>query len=185
MPFSDFVKAHGIPFKIKRGGADVKTEYGLDNIEDNKRYVGFYPGVDVRAGDLLEFPDGRAVQVYDVSPFYFGCSADFIRAYYKTKQEMEADAQHGQTVFNISAATNSVIGNYNSVSMSIPEMRSKAAAEGGPDRDELQEIISMLEKILAGQESPRKGLLSRFSGCMERNSWVTGAVASAIIGWLC
>ena len=87
-------------------------------------------------------------------------------------------------VFNIGTVTNSVVGNNNTVSITIPEMRSRVEQEGGADKETLQEIISLLEKILAGQESPKKGLFRKFSDCMERNSWITGAIASALLGWL-
>lgn len=185
MPFSDFIKANGIPFVVRRGGVIVATEQGLDNNENGKNYIGFFPEADVKDGDELVFPDGRVIYVYDVAPLYVGKSINLLRAFYKTKNEMAAEATHSQTVFNITSATNSVIGNFNSVTMTIREMREKAEHDGGADKAELQEIISILEKILVGQQPPQKGVFQRFSNCMERNSWITGAIASAVVGWLC
>ena len=97
---------------------------------------------------------------------------------------MEESSQSGSTVFNIGTVTNSVVGNNNTVSFSIQEMRSKAEQEGGADKEALQEIISILENILTGQEAPKQGLFKKFAACMERNSWITGAIASALLGWL-
>ena len=97
---------------------------------------------------------------------------------------MEESTQPGPTVFNIGSVTNSVVGNNNTVTISIQEMRDRAEQEGGTDKEALQEIISILEKILAGQETPKQGLFKKFSACMERNSWITGAIASALLGWL-
>ena len=30
----------------------------------------------------------------------------------------------------------------------------------------------------------QKGILSKFSDVMERNSWITGAIASTLLSWL-
>lgn len=104
--------------------------------------------------------------------------------YYQKTPIRENPSHQSQTIFNIGTVTNSVIGNNNSVSVSIQEMKERAERDGGNDKEALQEIISILEKIIAGQEMPKQGLLSKFGACMERNSWITGAIASALIGWL-
>ena len=186
MPIVDFIKDQGIPFSIIRNGSTVATEQGLPNYDKNrnKKYVNFLPTVDIREDDTLVFPDGKVVFVFEAVPEYFNKKIEFFNAYYQTKREMEESSQSGSTVFNIGTVTNSVVGNNNTVSFSIQEMRSKAEQEGGADKEALQEIISILENILTGQEAPKQGLFKKFAACMERNSWITGAIASALLGWL-
>ena len=68
--------------------------------------------------------------------------------------------------------------------MPVQEMKSKAESDGGADKEELSEIISLLEKILENKEVPQKGMFAKFSACMERHSWVTSAITSALFTWL-
>lgn len=186
MPISDFIKAHGIIFSVSRHGNAVGTETGLNNYDKlrGKNYINFYPSADVAVGDVLTSPDGRKVYAYDTTVLYVNGVAQSLDVYYMTEKEMSDEGNAQQTVFNIGTATNSVIGNGNSVSMTISGMREKASRDGGADEAALQEIISLLEKIISGQEPPRKGLLGKFSACLERNSWISSAIASAILGWL-
>lgn len=53
-----------------------------------------------------------------------------------------------------------------------------------PDKEELQQIINLLEMVLNNQVPAQKGLLSKFSAVLERNSWITGSIASALLSWL-
>ena len=186
MAVSDFIKMHGVPFSVVRNGSVIGTENGLDNYDQlrGRRYINFSPSVDIIEGDTLIFPDGKKVYVRETNVLYVHKSAQSLDAYYQTEQEVSDENSNRKTVFNIGTATNSVIGNGNSVSMTIPEMRENARRVGGSDEATLQEIISLLEKIISGQESPRKGLFGKFSACMERNSWISSAVASAVLGWL-
>lgn len=186
MPIIDFIKDHGVAFSIIRSGVAIASEKGLsdyDNVRKEKCII-FLPAVDIKEGDALTFTDGKTVFVSEIFPQYVHGKIEFYRAYYKTKKEMEESTQPGPTVFNIGSVTNSVVGNNNTVTISIQEMRDRAEQEGGTDKEALQEIISILEKILAGQETPKQGLFKKFSACMERNSWITGAIASALLGWL-
>ena len=57
-------------------------------------------------------------------------------------------------------------------------------ASNSPDKEDLDKIISLLEMIVNNQLSPQKGLFSKFSSVMERNSWITGTITSTLLGWL-
>lgn len=184
MPVSDFIKCHGIPFAVTRNGENIGTSLGLKNYDKNKRldYISFYPGENIRANDNLTYPDGNMVRVSYIETFYAFGKPESLDAYILSNQGKQDSAV--QTIINVGTATNSVIGNNNHVSMSIQEMKSKAESDGGADKEELAEIISLLEKMLEDKESPQKGMFARFSSCMERHSWVTGAIASALFTWL-
>lgn len=186
MPVGDFIKAHGVSFSVERNGENVSIEKGLPNFDKmcGKDTINFLPTVDIKEGDALTFPDGKTVYVSEISTESHSGTANFLNVYYQKTPIQENPSHQSQTIFNIGTVTNSVIGNNNSVSVSIQEMKERAERDGGNDKEALQEIISILEKIIAGQEMPKQGLLSKFGACMERNSWITGAIASALIGWL-
>ena len=186
MPIGDFIKTHGVNFLVARNKETVSTEKGLPNCDKmrGKDAITFLPTVDIKEGDSLTFPDGRTVYVSEISTEYFNGVANYLTVYYQKTPNPEPPVPQSQTIFNIGTVTNSVIGNNNSVSVSIQEMKERAERDGGDDKETLQEIISILEKILAGQETPKPGLLSKFGACMERNSWITGAIASALINCL-
>lgn len=184
MPVSDFIKQHGINFTVMRNNEVVGSSLGLKNYDKDKRLdcINFYPGENICANDILIYPDGNKVQVAYIETFYVFGKAESLNAYILPNQIHQQNA--AQTIINVGTATNSVIGNNNQVSMSIQEMKSKVASDGGTDKDELSEIIALLEQILDGSETPKKGIFSKFSACMERHSWITGAITSALLAWL-
>jgi hypothetical protein len=186
MPIGDFIKTQGISFLVARNKENVSTEKGLPNYDKmrGENTINFLPTACIKEGDALTSPDGKTVYVSEISTEYFNGVANYLTVYYQKTPNPEPPAPQSQTIFNIGTVTNSVIGNNNSVSVSIQEMKERAERDGGDDKEALQEIISILEKILAGQEMPKPGLLSKFGACMERNSWITGAIASALINWL-
>lgn len=63
-------------------------------------------------------------------------------------------------------------------------MRARIASEGGQDSDELNRIADLLEMIVNNQIPASKGLFSKFSSVMERHSWLSSAISSALISWL-
>lgn len=91
-------------------------------------------------------------------------------------------------MFNIGNAYGSVIGTQQNVSLnyenSLQAAKEQLESSDSPDKEELQHIISLLEMITRNQLPPQKGLLSKFSAVMERNSWITGTVTSALLSWL-
>ena len=186
MPVGDFIKIHGVSFSVARNKENISIEKGLPNYDKMRGNdtINFLPTVDIKEGDALTFPDGRTVYVSEILTEYFNGAANYLTVYYQKTPNPEPPVPQLQTIFNIGTVTNSVIGNNNSVSVSIQAMKERAERDGGSDKEALQEIISILEKILAGQETPKPGLLSKFGACMERNSWITGAIASALINWL-
>lgn len=63
------------------------------------------------------------------------------------------------------------------------EVREQIEREGGEDREALHEALSRIESLLNSGEHLERGSLSDFSGVMERHSWFTGAVTSALLGF--
>ena len=48
----------------------------------------------------------------------------------------------------------------------------------------MEKVIALLEMVVNNQVPASKGLFSKFSELMERHSWLSGSVASTILGWL-
>lgn len=80
----------------------------------------------------------------------------------------------------------SVVGNSGNVSYdaSVTKIRQRIKTECGADAEILSEMIDLLENVLNGKVTPKKGLFAKFSDAMERHSWISGAVASTLLSWL-
>ena len=179
-----FFQAHGIPYEVIRDKILPRTEIGLINHDQNgKEYIGFLPGVDIRAGDILENPAGDRFYVIDTKTDYFRKQPQQIKAFYET----EAGRHTTPSVF-IENAYNSVIGTGNMVIVSyteaIDDIKKRITAETSPDKDELEKLISLLEMVVNNQVPASKGLFSKFLNVMEKNSWISGAVMGVILNWL-
>lgn len=92
------------------------------------------------------------------------------------------------SVFNINNAYGSVIGTQQNVTLnyktSLSQLKNNVNSCNSDDKESLQTIISLLEMIIDNQVPPNKGIFSKFSVIMERNSWFTSAVSSTIMSWL-
>ena len=71
--------------------------------------------------------------------------------------------------------------NYND---SIQDAKKQLENSTSPDKEDLKQIINLLEMVVNNQVPVSKGLFSRFSEVMERNSWITNSISSALINWL-
>ena len=104
------------------------------------------------------------------------------------KSERKRETNTRALFINIGTAYGSVIGTANTATInyqtSFRELRDRAEAENAPDKEQVQKLIDLVEMIVNEQIPPQRGLLSKFSETMERHSWVTSAVASALVSWL-
>ncbi len=84
-------------------------------------------------------------------------------------------------IINIFGSGNTATINYNN---SIQDIKKAIAESESTDKEELKQIVSLLEMVVNNQVPASKGLFSRFSEVMERNSWITGSIAGALLPWL-
>lgn len=186
-----FIESRGINFQIERNGAIISSALGLPNHEDStsKAYIGMLEGVDVEVGDWLINPSHERFYVEDkISDFAFGEFQQYKLFYLTEAQFSKSRATESNTIFNIGTAYGSVIGTQSVVNMnynsSIQSAREQIATSDARDKEELNQIINLLEMIVHNQVPISKGLFSKFSEVMERNSWITGSIASTLLGWL-
>lgn len=191
MHINDFLNFEGIPYQITRNGQPFSTEIGLNNFSKSTKrsHLDFRPDADVIVGDFATSPDGKSVEIIETNIVYMAQQPFALEAYYSTDYEntQQKKASSHQT-FHINNAYGSVIGSDNVATInytsSIPDMRRKIEAEAPEYRESLQKIVDLLEMIVDNQITPTKGLLSKFSSVMERNSWISSAVASTLLTWL-
>ena len=163
--------------RIERDGEIISTIPGLPNRETatNRQYVGFRPGTDIKVDDVVITPANERLYITETQASYFQKHQEEIKAFYMTEAEKhrKETEQRQSNVYNIGTAYGSVIGTANTATINyktnFQELRERAELENAPDK---------------GQVPPQKGLLSRFSETMERHSWITSAVASALVSWL-
>lgn len=188
-PAQTFIKQRGINFHIERNGCIISDLKGLPNHEQStsKAYIGFLPGSDVVVGDWLINPSNERFYVHDTITDYFMGTVSQLKAYYQTVSEYNS-ASAATNIFNIGTANGSVIGtqanvllNYND---SLQNAKKLIASTDSPDKEDLQQIIALLEMVVNNHVIPQKGLFSKFSDVMERNSWITSAISSTLLGWL-
>ena len=188
MHFETFLQANGIPYRVIREGSPDRYETGLINNDTNGRlFIGFRPGTDVMAGDILGNPAGDRFHVVDTQTDYFRTKPLQLKAYYKTEAEIAAESHRDPPVY-VENAYNAVIGSGNMIVVSYSEelenLKAKVSSEDFPDKQELEKLISLLEMVVNGQVPVSKGLFSKFLHVMEKNSWITGAVTGVLLNWL-
>lgn len=191
MPMDTFFNSYGIKMKIERAGEIVMETIGLPNHEKatGKAFIGFRPETDVRTADVIVNPAGDRFFVVETETSYFQKKAQQIKAFYQTEQEYFAkESRQPNTVFHIGTAYGSVIGTSNTVTIdyqtSLSDLRTRVVSESTPDKEQMEKLVNLVEMIVNEQIPAQKGVLSKFSTLMERHSWLSGSVASTLLGWL-
>lgn len=190
-PFQMFLSQQGVPYNVERSSQIIFSLNGLPNHESTskKAYIGFLPESDIQTGDWLINSVGERFYVQDTVTDFFMQKPNQLKAFYLTENEFKNQQSVPATaIFNIENATGSVIGTQSVVSMNyqttMQQLREQVSARNTPDKEQLEKLISMLELITNDDVPAQKGILSKFSAVMERNSWITGSIASAIVSWL-
>lgn len=189
-PAQFFISERGIMYQIERNGNIIDELKGLQNFNQNtsRKYIGFMPRSNVKTGDWLINPANERLFVQDVeTSFSFGEESE-LQAYYHTSNEYNSKQSEQKNIFHIENAYGSVIGTQSTVSLNythtLQEAKKHLDSIDSSDKEELQQIISLLEMIVNNQVPAQKGLFSKFSDVMERNSWITGAISSTLLSWL-
>lgn len=189
-PLTTIIKRSGSMYSIERNNNFVDPVQGMINREQSsgRRYIGFLPGTDVQVDDWLTNPSGDRFYVIDKETTTFQGTPHELRCFIETEAEHRKKELTSGPVFNIGSATGSIIGTQLHASLnysdSINQMKEQISSSNSPDKEDLQKILSLLEMLVNDQIPAQKGMLSKFSDVMERNSWITGAISSTLLGWL-
>ena len=188
MTIYSYINRSGIDITVERDGKPSHVVRGVFNTENStgKRIINCLPDVDIRPGDWVVKRENERFYITDVISNDFLGNPYSVNAYYKTEAEYNESAQ--QATFNIQNAYGSIIGNQSHFSFTytsnLDSLRSLVDKSDSADKQELQKLIDLVEMIVQNQVPASKGLLSRFSAVMERNSWLTSSILSALLGWL-
>ncbi len=174
-----------IDFQIYRNANLVSTEKGLKNTEKgtNKKNIGFYPNVDIQIGDVLSNPNSSIEYfIIDVDTATYRGEIYQIKAYYQNTSP--TPKQPSSTVYNISNASNSIIGNQqsaiiNNSSFNIDDLKKLIELYGDNDKEQLYELTSLLKQSLE-KDDFHKNKLSKFSNLIAKHSWLPTAIAQII-----
>lgn len=186
----DAIRRHGLDFELSRADLPYRVVTGLKNHEKEtgKPYIGFMPGTDVKAEDILVSPSGDTYYVTETETQFNRKEPFQLKAFFQTEREHQAAKQSSSSVFNIQNAYGSIIGTNNQATINytsaVSELKEAVAADTSADKEQLEKIVSLLEMAVNDQVPLSKGLFSKFREVMERNSWITGSVANALISWL-
>ena len=178
-----------IEFQIFRNSVLISTVKGLKNTEKStyKKYIGFYPNVDIQIGDVL-FTSNSSIKyfVIDVDTATYMGEIYQIKAYYQNTSPVVE--QTSSTVYNISNASNSIIGNQqsaiiNNSSFNIDDLKKLIELYGANDKEKLYDLTSLLEQTLKNDDF-HKSKFSKFSDLIAKHSWLPIAIAQIISAYL-
>lgn len=186
-PLNSF-KRQMIDFQIYRNSALIDTVKGLKNTEkgSNKKFIGFFPDVDIQIGDFLIIPNTSVkYSIIDIDTSTYMGEIYQLKAYYQTAP---AEAKQPSVTFNVNSSPNSIFGTQasaiiNNPSFSINDLDSLIESNGGADKKELYQLSSQLQELLEKDEF-HKSKLSKFSDLIAKHSWLPLAIAQVISAYL-
>lgn len=151
----------------------------------NKKYIGFFPNADIQIGDVL-INSGIKYYVVDLDTQTWKGQIASLKAYYQTTPPQTS--QSSSTIFNISNASNSIIGNQqsaiiNNSSFNIDDFKQLIELYGEQDKQQLYELTSLLKSCL-DKDDFHKSKLSKFSDLIAKHSWVPLGIAQIISAYI-
>lgn len=172
----------GKPFKNERTGTSFQ---GILVLTQGKPRIDFENSVDVKSADWIVNSAGERLYVTELVPI----SDVYKSCYYIAEHEYNRSKQSNPT-FSINATTieNSIIGTQANATINlngqIQKMKKDIAESSSSDKEELMQIVSLLEQLQNSKEPIPRGILSKFSAVMERNSWISGSIAGFLLNLL-
>lgn len=178
--FMSDLRRSGKEFRIMRDGVTSTTVKGL--VVRNDKYIAFPKDTDVCSRDWLSALDNPREE-YLVTDTEI--VRDQINCYFTTRFEHQNQGHAPSISVTANTITGSIIGAQTFASISLDEQLRGITEEirksDSPDKNELLQIIDLLQSIKSSAAPVQKGFLSNFSGAMERNSWITSAIASFLL----
>lgn len=187
--FETFLQIDSQKFSVERNGKIIACYDGLANSYNGKNYIGFRPGTDVQPGDWIINSSGERFYVNDRETDSVHGKPNELKIFYDTEAVYnKKKSATAPAVFNISNASGSIIGNYNTISVSYKDslnsLKLKVENIESPDKEELRDIVNLLEMIVDNKVPATKGIFSKFSSLMEKHSWLSSSIAGTIFSWL-
>jgi hypothetical protein len=179
----DAMKLTGEEFEIARGDTRLAAK-AIKNTEKGtqRKYVQFYPGTDVKVGDLLiRKASGDEWVVVEVDPRVLQGHVFSVNAYYETK--LEREKRQPQAVnYTFHNSSNIIAGSQSSatININIGKIEAEIEEKGGSDKEQLLAMITEIKQAFEKQEVLSKGSLTKFSEMLEKHSWITASLVQLI-----
>jgi len=175
----DMMGLTGEEFEITRDG-EKRTVKGVKNRQKatNRSYVQFYPGTDVKAGDILiRKLSGDEWLVVEIDHQAIQGKLFSVNAYYQTSFEREKPSVQSVS-YTFHNSSNIIAGSQATATMNVNIGEIEVAIEknGGTDKAELLAMVMEIKEAFEKQDTLSKGSLARFSETLEKHSWITGSL---------
>lgn len=177
--FRKNLSTSGKSFSNERTGVSF---LGILVLNQGKPRIDVECSVDINSTNWIINSIGEKLYITDIvslSEYYKSC-------HYISEYEYNQSNKNNLS-FTINATTieNSIIGTQSNATINMNEqiqkLRDEIAESSSKDKDELLQIISLLEDIKSSNKPVPKGIFSKFSAVMERNSWISGSIASFLL----
>lgn len=173
------MKSAGEDFEIARDGKKSSIK-GVKNHQKatNRQYIQFYPGTDVRAGDvLIRKLSGDEWLVVEIDHIVIHGKLFSVNAFYQTSFEREKLSVPSVS-YTFNNSSNIIAGSQAAAIMNINIGEIEAAIEknGGTEKAELLAMVMEIKEAFEKQDKLSKGFLARFSETLEKHSWITGSL---------
>lgn len=176
--FKRNLQTSGKDFTVVRTSETAK---GLLVNYNCRQHIDFPIELDIHLNDWIVNSIGEKLFVTEIQEY-----SPYKSCYYLSEYEYNSQMPQS-TTFNINAdkIENSIIGTQTNATISLSndleQIRKMIDESSSSDKDELHELLSLLEQQMKTNESIPKGIFSRFSAVMQRNSWISGAISSFLL----
>jgi hypothetical protein len=100
----------------------------------------------------------------------------------------QSKALSSAPVFNIGTAVNAIIGTQQTaqltVQFSFDQIRQLVDLKGSDDKAELHDLVNLLEHVSKENIPAKQGMFEKYSGLLEKHSWIASPLASLLLSWL-
>ncbi|NOH04211.1 MAG: hypothetical protein HND47_20670 [Chloroflexi bacterium] len=180
---NEVMKLAGEDFEIIRG-AERRSVKGARNTQKSthRKYVQFYPGTDVKAGDILiRQVSGEEWLVTEIDHQTIQGKLLSVNAFYETRFERERQPAPSVS-YTFHNSSNIIAGSQTSATMNINigEIEKMIEENGGADKEELLALVMAIKEAFEKQDTISKGSLARFSEMLERHSWIMGSLVQLL-----
>jgi hypothetical protein len=180
----------GERFTIERG----ELRQAANGHRDHETHtVTFLPEADIQKGDVLRaFSSRDPLYVWDVDRQATGEILTAIVAHYETEAErqrrLESERRNSTPSFHMGDVHNSIVGTQQHAHLRVRFDQAALNADidrhGGEDKEELRAMVAELWEMLDDRRKIDRGSLAQHSELIERHSWIAGALAQTVLGWL-
>lgn len=172
------LSSSGMPFINERTS---ETSNGILVLNQGQPHIDFANDVDIKSTDWIVNSVGERLYITNIVPISIYKSCYFISEY----EYQKSNQKIATFTINADKIENSIIGNQSTATINLnsqlQKMKNDIENSSSADKDELLQMIHLLEEIKDNQEPVPKGFLSKFSATMERNSWISSPVAGFLL----